>query len=79
MGAKGQAGYFYTCKQGERIPLGLSIGNSLLYEEQRVQGVTQSHVRGEMQGTTLENKEIIQGTAAPKSYITMSTGEDDDD
>lgn len=32
-----------------------------------------------MQGTTLENKEIIQGTAAPKSYITMSTGEDDDD
>lgn len=47
-----------------------SISNSLLYEGQRVQGVNQSHVRGEMQGTTLENKEIIQGTGAPKSCVT---------
>lgn len=36
-------------------------------------------MREEMYRTMLENKEIIQVMAPPKSYITTSTAEDDDE
>lgn len=75
---KGRAGYFYTCKQGEEICLGLPLV-TYSFMKNKEPKTSPSHMLREMHGTTLENKEIIQGTMAPKGFVTTYTGGDDDD